>query len=235
MSTPSQQSDASGLRPRVLITAGPTHEAIDAIRFVGNRSSGRLGCALADDSTRRGFSTTLLLGPCCSSPTEPAARVERFVSCADLQTLLARHAPEADIIIMAAAVADFRPLPPPSGSLPSKIRRTAAGLTLQLEPTPDLLAGIAASKSAGQLFVGFALEPAEGLMDAARAKMLRKGVGMIVANPLETMEHSDINATLLRADGSSASPGAMSKTRFASWLIDAAAKAWQEARAIQTS
>jgi phosphopantothenoylcysteine decarboxylase/phosphopantothenate--cysteine ligase len=162
-------------------------------------------------------------------------QIERFVSCADLQTLLAKHAPEADIIIMAAAVADFRPLPPPSGSLPSKIRRTAAGLTLQLEPTPDLLAGIAASRSAGQLYVGFALEPAEGLLDAARAKMLRKGVGMIVANPLETMEHADINATLLRADGTSTSPGAMPKARFASWLIDAAAKAWQDAHAIQTS
>ncbi len=234
MSTPSQRANPSSPRPRVLITAGPTHEAIDAIRFIGNRSSGRLGCALADECARRGLVTTLLLGPCCSEPSEPAARVERFTSCADLQLLLRTHAHASDIIIMAAAVADFRPAAATPGTALTKIHRTAAGLTLQLEPTPDLLAGIAASRVATQLLVGFALEPADRLIESARAKLIRKGVDVIVANPLETMENADINATLLWADGASISPGAMCKSDFASWLIDAATRTWRDARATRT-
>ncbi len=218
--------------PRLLITAGPTHEPIDAVRFIGNRSSGRLGAALADEAARRGHKATLLLGPCCATTTQPAAHVERFTSCADLATLLASHAPAADIVIMAAAVADFRPAPPtPAAPAPAKLRRTDAGLTLALEPTPDLLAGLAAARPPTQLLVGFALEPADGLIDAARAKMARKRIGMIVANPLDTMESPDINATILWASGQTSSPGPMPKVRFAAWLLDAAIQTWRDGAA----
>ncbi len=212
---------------RILITAGPTHEPIDSVRFIGNRSSGKLGCALADEAARRGHPTTLLLGPCCARPTEAGVSVRRFTSCADLSGLLGSEAPAADIVVMAAAVADYRPAPPEAGKPLTKIRRTDAGLTLRLEPTPDLLAGLGASRRGSQLLIGFALEPAAGLAEAARAKMMRKQVGMIVANPLETMESDGIDAMVLWAGGRTEALGVMPKDRFAAWLVEAAVETWR--------
>jgi len=209
--------------PRVLITAGPTHEPIDAVRFLGNRSSGRLGIALAEESARRGWPTTLLLGPTCAAPaTEPVhthARTIRFSSTADLQALLAEHAPDCDCLIMAAAVSDYRPSSPaPAGE---KLRREADGLTLRLEPTPDLLAQVASARRPGQLLVGFALEPRDRLIASAEAKLERKNIDCIVANPLETMDSENIEATLIDSDRTqTATAGPVPKPDFAVWLLD---------------
>lgn len=94
---------------KLLITAGPTYEPIDAVRFIGNRSSGRLGVALADEAARRGWEVTLLLGPVAVTPAEPAVRVSHFRTTADLDALLGTHVPVCDVLVMAAAVADYRP------------------------------------------------------------------------------------------------------------------------------
>lgn len=216
------------MRTRLLITAGPTHEPIDAVRFIGNRSSGRLGIALAERAASRGVDTTLLLGPTALGPSDTRARTVRFRTTADLQALLETHLPECDVLVMAAAVADYRPRADAAsalgGSPTGKLRREKRTITLELDPTPDLLAGCAqrVRESGGrQRLIGFALEPREGLLDAARAKLARKGCDAIVANPLETMDAPTIEASLVWKDGRVVSTGGpIDKGAFADWLLD---------------
>ncbi|MBL9031876.1 MAG: phosphopantothenoylcysteine decarboxylase [Phycisphaerae bacterium] len=204
----------------LLITAGPTHEPIDAVRFLGNRSSGRLGVALADEAARRGWSVTLLLGPVARTPADPRVRVIRFRTCEDLRGLLAVEAPRASVLVMAAAVADYRPKVDPQ-FFGGKFRRKNETLSLQLEPTPDLLAEVASRRTPGQLLVGFALEPREELLASARSKLERKRIDMVVGNPLETMDGDTIEAVVLAADGTETrTAGALPKTIFAGWLLD---------------
>ena len=210
-------------RTRLLITAGPTHEPIDAVRYIGNRSSGRLGIAIADRAAAMGWTVTLLLGPTNLTPAHSHVEVRRFRTTAELDTLLRSAFGSCDVLIMAAAVADFRPRTTPVGS-DGKLNRSQGTLTLDLDPTPDLLAGVAAGKRADQTVIGFALEPAERLLESAQAKLNRKGLDMIVANPLATMEADTIEATILWADGSQAmTPGSLTKAAFAAVLLDAIA------------
>ncbi len=208
------------VRPTLLITAGPTHEPIDAVRFIGNRSSGRVGVALADEAARRGWPVTLLLGPVTIAPTHSSVRTRRFRTCSDLQTLLREEVPAAGVLVMAAAVADYRPKVDPE-LFNGKFRRTAGPLQLELEPTPDLLAEVAANRRPEQYMVGFALEPREELEASAQAKLVRKKVDVVVGNPLETMDSGEIEAMALFADGSRTdTPGRIPKPRFAGWLMD---------------
>jgi phosphopantothenoylcysteine decarboxylase/phosphopantothenate--cysteine ligase len=204
-------------RPRLLVTAGPTHEPIDAVRYIGNRSSGRMGIAVAEAGARRGHAVTLLLGP---SPLRPQSgltiALRRFETTAELQALLAEEWPRHDVVVMAAAVADFRA----AGRAREKIER-GGPIALRLEPTPDLLAELAASARPGQILIGFALEPPERLPAAARAKLVRKGVHAIVANPLETMEAEHVTAELhLRGGRVLVAPPDLEKAAFAEWLLD---------------
>ncbi|MEO0513202.1 MAG: phosphopantothenoylcysteine decarboxylase [Planctomycetota bacterium] len=206
---------------RLLVTAGPTYEAIDAVRFLGNRSSGRVGAAIADAAARRSLEVRCLIGPHAQVPQQAAVNCRRFRSAEDLERLLAEHLPWCDVLVMAAAVADYRPAAADTGS---KLRRSDGPLTLTLEPTPDLLDACARRRRPGQLLVGFALEPETGLKDAARAKLARKGIDLIVANSLETMDADEIDARLLSAPGVEPAfdepSGRMSKTDFAGWLLD---------------
>ncbi|MBX3378216.1 MAG: phosphopantothenoylcysteine decarboxylase [Phycisphaeraceae bacterium] len=203
----------------LLITAGPTHEPIDAVRFLGNRSSGRLGVALADEAARRGWAVTLLLGPVTRTPSDSRVRVVRFRTCADLEALLAEEAPKCRVLVMAAAVADYRPKVDPA-FFGGKFRRKNEKLTLELEPTPDLLAQVAAKRKPDQLLVGFALEPREELLASARQKLERKKIDMVVGNPLETMDGESIEAIVLGKDGTEVrTGGVLSKTEFAPWLM----------------
>ncbi|MFM9959293.1 MAG: phosphopantothenoylcysteine decarboxylase [Phycisphaerales bacterium] len=213
---------------RILITAGPTHEPIDAVRYIANRSSGRLGIALAEAAAGRGLDVTLLLGPTPRTTTDSRIRVVRFQSTADLQALLAMHFPECDTLIMSAAVADYRPkrIGPadasPSHPAPTKLRRSESPLTLELEPTPDLLAEVAARKRPGQIIVGFALEPEDRLLASAQSKLERKQLDAIVANPLETMDAPTVRATVMFKSGDRRETGgAISKEAFGPWLLDA--------------
>jgi phosphopantothenoylcysteine decarboxylase/phosphopantothenate--cysteine ligase len=201
-------------KPRMLITAGPTHEPIDAVRYLANRSSGAMGLALAAAGRDAGFDVTLLLGP---TPTEPPAgpTVARFGSSRDLQRLLEKHFAAADVLIMAAAVADYRP----ARSVEGKLRRTGGAMTLELEPVPDLVAGCAAAKRRDQRIIAYALEEPDALERRAGEKLRRKRVDAIVANPLQTMGAADVDATLFTATGERLRPGPMSKPAFAEWLV----------------
>ncbi|MBC7834612.1 MAG: phosphopantothenoylcysteine decarboxylase [Phycisphaerales bacterium] len=216
--------DASPLKShsgrRLLITAGPTYEPIDAVRFIGNRSSGRLGIALADEAARRGWRVTLLLGPTALAPTDSHLAIRRFRTTADLEGLLREEGSRCDVLIMAAAVADYRALNDEAGAH-TKLRRTGERLVLELEPTPDLLAGFSATRRPDQFVVGFALEPRERLLVSARAKLGRKNLDFIVANPLETMDAPTIEATILGADGfERQTDGPLPKELFAPWLLE---------------
>lgn len=206
---------------RILITAGPTHEPIDAVRHIANRSSGRLGIALAETAADQGWSVTLLLGPTPRTTTHSAVRLRRFQTTADLEQLLAEECPACDVLVMAAAVADYRPKPTSTPLAQTKLKRVQQALTLELEPTPDLLAGCSARRRPGQTLVGFALEPRDRLMESARGKLARKGIDLIVANPLETMDADAIEATLVARDGRSwSTDGTIGKDRFAPWLLE---------------
>jgi len=217
--------------PRVLITAGPTHEPIDRVRFIGNRSSGRMGIALAAASAKRGWPTTLLLGPVGLPPPEYSSlKVLRFQTTDDLHGLLADHWPSHDLLFMAAAVADYRVGKVHKSTSPQvekgqqesgKLRREPGGLSLDLVPTPDLLAEVAKTTRPDQKVVGWALEPADRLMESARDKLARKGLHAIVANPLETMDSPTISATVLLRNGQELTPTAdLPKATFAEWLLD---------------
>lgn len=215
--------------PRILVTAGPTQEPIDAVRYIGNRSSGRMGWAIARAAAAAGHDVTMLFGPGPipapeGHPDEPAMAdsriaVLRFRTTADLEAQLAECWPRHDILIMAAAVADYRPI---GSSADGKLRRTEAGLRIDLESTPDLLAGASAASHPAQTLIGFALEPRERLDESARQKLRRKGVHAIVANPLETMDAGSIEGTLVTPAGiHRPDPPVMEKPAFAAWLLDA--------------
>lgn len=176
--------------------------------------------ALAEEAARRGWTVTLLLGPNALTPPDSRVRVIRFRSAEDLRELLRTHVPDADALVMAAAVADYRPKVDPA-FLGGKFRRKDQKLVLELEPTPDLLAEVAERRRAEQLLVGFALEPRSEMIESARAKLVKKKVDLVVANPLETMDSTSIEATVIGRDGSEAStPGAIDKNDFAAWLLD---------------
>ena len=162
----------------------------------------------------------LLMGPAPVLPTDSKVRVMKFRTCADLQALLREHVGWADVLIMAAAVADYRPKVDPA-FFGGKFRRHSENLTLTLEPTPDLLAEVAQNRRPDQLMVGFALEPREELAGSARAKLTRKKVDLVVGNPLETMDSELVEATVFKKDGTEHhTPGKLTKQQFAPWLMD---------------
>ena len=201
-------------RPRVLVTAGPTEEPIDAVRFIGNRSSGRMGLAVALAFAEAGCPVTLLLGPVRSEvPVHPRLACLRFRTAAELATMLGGAWPAHEVLVMAAAVADFRPV----AVAPGKIAR-AGGLDLRLEPVPDLLAGL--PRRPGAVRIGFALEEPGRLRERALGKLAAKDLDAVVANPLETMESGSVDATLFWRDGHEerAGAGAIDKRDFARWL-----------------
>jgi len=165
---------------RVVVTAGPTYEAIDPARFIGNRSSGKMGVALAAAARRRGADVTLLLGPSAVAPPV-GVPVVGFETCAELETALAQATTGADIVIMAAAVADYRPANPAS----HKLKRGQLGtrIELALVANPDLLGGLGERRGdrPAPLLVGFAAET-QHVLDNARAKLAAKRCDLVVAN-----------------------------------------------------
>jgi len=221
---------------RYLITAGPTREPIDEVRFISNRSSGRMGFELAKAAIDAGHEVTLCLGPIdgqinstpdSSSPLSDQAipavpagcRLLRFETTAQLQQLLDSQFPHHDVVLMAAAVADFRTVEPIEGKIP---RQDSAHVELALVPTPDLIQELASNRRGDQVVVAFALEEQDHLEARALEKLARKGADAIVANPLETMGSDSIQAVWFEADGGADSRRileTMNKSEFARWLI----------------
>jgi phosphopantothenoylcysteine decarboxylase / phosphopantothenate---cysteine ligase len=168
---------------RVLVSAGGTREPIDPVRFIGNRSSGRMGSALAERAARRGAEVTLVAAN-VSLPTPAGVRRVDVETTADLADALGREFDSADVLVMAAAPADFRP----RRASGEKIHREGSGgLELDLEATEDILASLAARKREGQTIVGFAAETESGV-DRAREKLERKGADAIVLNDVSRPE-----------------------------------------------
>jgi phosphopantothenoylcysteine decarboxylase/phosphopantothenate--cysteine ligase len=185
---------------RVLVTSGGTREALDAVRYLGNRSSGRMGAAVADEAVRRGAEVTLIRSGGAVAPSAPM-RVLHAESAADLEAATLAESAGADIVVMAAAVADYRP----ASAEPGKRTKDGAGWTLELEPTTDILARLGAQRAPGQTLVGFAAEHGEGGLERARSKLERKGVDMIVLNDVSRADIGfDVGAnelTLVTAEG----------------------------------
>jgi phosphopantothenoylcysteine decarboxylase / phosphopantothenate---cysteine ligase len=165
---------------RVLVTAGGTREPIDSVRYVGNRSSGRMGFAVADEAAARGAAVTVIAAN-VSLPRTDGVRYEDVETAAQLEETARRHFPEADVLVMAAAVADFRPPAAESTKL-SKTGRDA--LELRLEPTTDVLAALSAERRPEQTLVGFAAEHGAEGVERARGKLERKGLDAVVVNDI---------------------------------------------------
>jgi phosphopantothenoylcysteine decarboxylase/phosphopantothenate--cysteine ligase len=161
---------------RVVVSAGPTHEPIDPVRFIGNRSSGKMGIAVAAESAARGAVVTLVLGPgTVDAPT--GVEVVRVATAEEMRAAIVERSPEADVIVMAAAVADFRP----KTVAEAKLKKESGAPELILEPTPDILAELGERKRNGQILVGFAAETQEA-ESAGDEKLRRKRVDLLVAN-----------------------------------------------------
>ncbi len=210
---------------RVLISAGPTRESIDPVRYIGNRSSGRMGYALVEAALSRGAKVTLVSGP-VDIPTPPGADVFQVETAGEMESALEKQFPGHDLCIMAAAVADYRMEKPLNG----KRKKDGKSWTLTLSENPDILAGLSRSKKEGQFLVGFAAET-RGLdtNDLAR-KARRKGVDLLLANDVSEpgigfgSESNDL--TLVLPDGQSLHLGRDSKRRLADRILAEIRKRW---------
>ena len=196
----------AGSRPwdglKVLVTAGGTREAIDSVRYVGNRSSGRMGFALAEEAAARGAAVTVVAAN-VGLPRHPRVRYVDVVSAQDMLAACEQEFAVADVLFMAAAVADFRPAQAAATKLKKEGRD---GLELALEPTPDVLSGLAAQRRSGQLLVGFAAEHGEGAVEYGRGKLERKGLDAIVVNDISRADigfegdHNEVTIVTATAD-----------------------------------
>lgn len=161
---------------RILVTAGPTREMLDPVRFLSNRSTGRMGYEIAMAARDRGASVTLVSGPVALSAPEGVERVS-ILSTLDLYQAVVSRAPEMDAVIQAAAPADFRP----KAYSERKIKKDGSAMTLELEPNPDIAAQLGRQKRPGQLLIAFAAETND-MLDNAQKKLSKKNADMVVAN-----------------------------------------------------
>jgi phosphopantothenoylcysteine decarboxylase/phosphopantothenate--cysteine ligase len=184
----------------VLVSAGGTREPLDAVRFVGNRSSGRMGAALAAEARRRGAEVTLLAAN-LAVPAPDGVELVETPTAADLEREALARAPAADVVVMAAAVADYRP----AEALAAKRSKDTATWSLELEPTTDVLSVLGDRRREGQLLVGFAAETGEGGLERTRQKLADKGADLFVLNDVARpdigFDASDNEVTLLAASG----------------------------------
>jgi phosphopantothenoylcysteine decarboxylase/phosphopantothenate--cysteine ligase len=184
----------------VLISAGGTQEPIDAVRFVGNRSSGRMGVALAAEARRRGAHVTLL-GANLAVAAPAGVELIETPTASELETEALARGVEADVVIMAAAVADYRPVE----ALATKRPKDRSGWSLELEPTIDVLAALGERRVPGQILVGFAADHGEPGLERAREKLTRKKADLLVFNDVSRadigFESADNEVTLIDAGG----------------------------------
>jgi putative hydrolase of HD superfamily len=207
---------------RLLVTAGPTREYLDPVRFLSNRSSGKMGYAVAARAAARGHDVTLITGP-SALPEPPGARLVRVTTAEEMLRAVEAGLDGCDALVMAAAVADYRPCV----RLGSKLKKDRERLTLELERTPDIL-GTIRERKGERLFVGFAAET-ERVEEEAKAKLVRKGLDLIVANDVTRPGAGfdvDTNVvTLLEAAGGVRPLPLMSKADVADRILD-----WLEAQ-----
>lgn len=209
------KGDMVGLR--VLVSAGGTREPIDAVRVIANRSSGKQGYAIASEAMSRGASVTLVTT--VDLPVPAGVAIRAVETAAEMQVAMSELATDADVVVMAAAVADFRPVAPTSG----KIKKDGGIPQIVLEPTPDILAELGAIKPPNQTLVGFAAETAD-LVANAEAKLRRKHLDLIVANdvaaPNVGFQHDTNAVTLIRSGGGVTSVSLTDKRAIARAVLD---------------
>jgi len=203
---------------RVLVTAGGTREPIDEVRYVGNRSSGRMGLALASRAAARGAEVTLIAA---NVALEPPAGVEtlRVTTAAELAASCSDAFPRCDVLLMAAAVSDFRPARPAAG----KLEKEHGPPALELEASPDVVSALAERRRPGQTLVGFAAEHGDDALERGRAKLRRKGLDAIVVNDVSApgtgFDAEDNEVTIVTRDGERHVPRAP-KAEIAAAVLD---------------
>jgi len=209
--------DLTGLS--VLVTAGGTREPLDPVRFLGNRSSGKQGHALAEEAAARGAKVSLVTT--VALPAPDGAEVVRVSTAAEMEAAVGERAGSADVVVMAAAVADFRPVEVST----EKIKKTEGIPDIRLEPTPDILAGLGARKRPGQTLVGFAAETFD-VTEFAKSKLARKGADLIVANDVSApgvgFEHDTNQVLIISASGMEHDVALTGKREIARAVLDAA-------------
>ena len=200
----------------VIVTAGPTREYIDSVRFITNASSGQMGYAVADAAAQAGHDVLLLTGA-VALPAPAGCVVERFVSVADLRAALDAHFDGCDALVMAAAVGDFRPEISQAG----KLHRNRGPILLRLVPTEDVVAGVTARKRSGQTVVVFAVEDGSDkqVEVKARDKLLSKNADYIVANAPEAMAAARSRACILSFAGMVLPWAVRSKSALAAEIV----------------
>lgn len=210
-----KRNDLDGLR--VLVTAGGTREPIDPVRFLGNRSSGKQGHAIADAAAARGAQVALVTTTALSTP--PGIQVDRVSTAAEMHQAVMARARQADVVVMAAAVADFTPVSVRS----EKIKKTDGVPTIDLEPTVDILAALGSDKPDHQTLVGFAAET-EDVVANANAKRVAKGADILIANDVSVegvgFEH-DTNEVLILSPGGERHVPLTGKASVADAVLDA--------------
>ena len=209
------EKDMDGLK--VLVTAGPTREAVDPVRYITNHSTGKMGYAIARTCVRRGADVTLVSGPSALKPPE-FVNVISVKSAKDMFDAVTGIAKEQDIIIKAAAVADYRP----KHVSAEKVKKQDGTLTLEMERTDDILAYLGEHKREGQFLCGFAMET-ENLLENSRKKLAKKHLDMVVANSLRVQGAGfggDTNVVTIITDNEEVSLGKMSKEETASQIVD---------------
>ncbi|MCX7861515.1 MAG: bifunctional phosphopantothenoylcysteine decarboxylase/phosphopantothenate--cysteine ligase CoaBC [Bacteroidales bacterium] len=182
-----KSQDFSG--KKVLITAGPTCEYLDPVRFISNSSSGKMGTAIAQEMARRGADVIFVCGPIANYPTHPNITIEKIISADEMLESCKTHIDDADIAIFSAAVADYKPKDKTS----HKIKKQQQSIILELEPTPDIAETLGKYKKNNQLFIGFALET-ENEENSAKEKLHRKNLDIILLNTI-TPQHNPIANT----------------------------------------
>ena len=204
---------------RVLITAGPTQEAIDPVRYIGNRSSGKMGFALAEEAAFRGAQVELITGPVALRTERTGITRTDVISAAGMMAACEQRFAKCDIAILSAAVADWRP----TGVAEQKMKKSASLPSLTLEPTEDILAWMGSKKREDQLLVGFALETSDGRRHAEE-KLTRKNLDLIVLNSLEDFGagfgHDTNRVVLIGRNKNTTDLPLMSKVEVARHILD---------------
>jgi phosphopantothenoylcysteine decarboxylase/phosphopantothenate--cysteine ligase len=201
----------------VVVSAGGTREPIDPVRFISNRSSGKQGHALAEAARRRGAEVVLVTT--AGRPVSPGLIVDRVETAADMESAMLARAEDADVVVMAAAVADFRP----KRAAGSKLAKADGVPDLVLEPTPDILAELGRRRKDGQVLVGFAAETGS-FGGRPATKLVTKGVDLMVANDVAApgvgFDHDTNEVTVFGADGSVTAVPMSSKDAVADAILD---------------
>lgn len=211
----SHEKDLAGRR--VLVTAGPTQEALDPVRFLSNHSSGKMGYAIASQAARRGAEVTLVSGRTSLDCPYGVTRID-VTSAADMFREVTSHAEEADIIVMAAAVADYRP----ASVSDNKIKKKDGAMSIELERTSDIIGTLGAGRRDDQFLCGFSMET-ENLIENSRSKLERKNLDMIVANNLKVEGagfRGDTNVAVLIKKSQVKELQLMSKIELADVILD---------------